>query len=118
MTERIIAFCGLVCSECEAYQATQANDQAWKERIAQKWREEYHADGITADAVNCDGCQTVGGRTIGYCAECKIRACGRERGVSTCAACADYPGCQLIQDFIKQVPSAKTTLDALREQLN
>jgi len=38
---RMIAYCGLVCTDCEAYTATQANDLAALERLAAKAREEY-----------------------------------------------------------------------------
>ena len=39
--ERMIAVCGLDCAKCEAYLATQANDEAAKERVAAKWRAQY-----------------------------------------------------------------------------
>ncbi len=32
--ERILAYCGLVCSECPAYLATQAGDTAALEEVA------------------------------------------------------------------------------------
>jgi hypothetical protein len=32
--ELIIAVCGSDCAKCEAYLATQANDQDWKKRVA------------------------------------------------------------------------------------
>jgi len=31
--DRIIAYCGLVCSDCPAYTATQADDRAALERL-------------------------------------------------------------------------------------
>ena len=36
--DKIIAYCGLVCSDCSAYVATQANDQEALERVAAQWR--------------------------------------------------------------------------------
>lgn len=114
MNDRIIAFCGLTCSECEAYQATQANDDAWKERVAAKWREEFHAPDIDVAAVTCDGCLAFDGRLGAHCYECDIRACGIQRGVANCAACADYQSCEKIAGFFKFAPEAKTTLDSLR----
>ncbi len=114
MNDRIIAFCGLTCSECEAYQATQANDDAWKERVAAKWREEFHSADIDVVAVTCDGCLAFNGRLGAHCYECEIRACGAQRDVANCAACADYQSCEKIAGFFKFAPEAKTLLDSLR----
>jgi hypothetical protein len=108
----LIAACGLDCSKCDAYIATQANDPAALEQIAAKWRVEYNAPAIAAENILCDGCM-AGGRVIGHCAECKIRLCALERGFTTCAECQDY-ACQQLADFFKMVPQAKLNLDALR----
>jgi len=108
----LIAACGLDCAKCDAYIATQANDQAALEQIAAKWRVEYNAPGILATNVLCDGCMT-GGRTFGHCAECKIRLCAVERGLENCAACPDY-ACEQLAAFFQMVPQAKTSLEQLR----
>ena len=84
----LIAACGLDCAKCDAYIATQANDQAALEQIAEKWRVEYNAPVILAANFLCDGCM-AGGRTIGHCAECGIRLCALERGLENCAAVID-----------------------------
>lgn len=114
--ERIIAYCGLACSDCGAYTATQADDRAALERVAAQWRQEYNAPGITVESVLCDGCLT-GPRKCGHCAECNIRACGVARGVANCAHCADYATCDKIQGFFAMVPPARATLDAVRAAL-
>jgi hypothetical protein len=108
----LIAACGLDCAKCDSYIATQANDPAALEKVAEKWRVEYHADGITAANILCDGCME-GGRTIGYCQDCKIRACVQERGLKNCAACPDY-ACETLTEFWKNAPQAKANLEALR----
>ena len=113
MENQIIAFCGLVCSECEGYKATQANDEAWKERVAAQWREEFHTENIDVAAVTCDGCLAFEGRLGGYCTKCEIRACGIERGVENCGTCADYETCAKIAGFIQMVPAVKGTLDSI-----
>ncbi len=109
----LIAACGLDCSKCEAYIATQANDMAALEQVAAKWREEYHAPNIQASNILCDGCM-AGGRTVGNCSECKIRLCAIDRGQENCAACPDY-ACDQLTAFFKMVPQAKETLDGLRK---
>lgn len=113
--DRIIAYCGLVCSECGAYQATQANDPQALERVAAEWREEYNAPGITAAYAVCDGCLGEG-RHCGHCSECDIRACGVRHGVANCAHCEDYP-CARLASFLDAVPIAKATLDEVHRSL-
>jgi len=115
MTDRIVAYCGLVCSDCEAYVATQADDQAALEQVATKWREEYNAPGITVDDVLCDGCLT-GEQKCSHCAECNIRACGVARGEANCAHCDEYP-CEQLASFFDIVPPARTVLDGIRKDL-
>ncbi|MCJ7695886.1 MAG: DUF3795 domain-containing protein, partial [Anaerolineaceae bacterium] len=51
-----IAFCGLDCSQCEAYIVTQADDEEGKIKLAQKWRVEYDSPEIDVVSVTCDGC--------------------------------------------------------------
>jgi hypothetical protein len=51
MMDRIISFCGLICTDCEAYQATQVKDHDWLERVAAGWREEYKNPAFTAENV-------------------------------------------------------------------
>ncbi len=114
---RLIAFCGLDCAQCEAYIATQANDNAAKERIAAKWRVQYNAPDLPIAAATCDGCVTVGGRAGGYCPQCPIRACGIARAVANCAHCADYDACDKLADWFKSVPTARVTLDGIRRAL-
>ena len=112
---KIIAYCGLVCSDCSAYIATQADDQAALEKVAAQWREEYNAPDITVESVLCDGCLD-GGRKCGHCADCEIRACGVERGVINCAHCSEY-ACERLEGFFGFAPDARVALDEIRRSL-
>ena len=114
--DKIIAYCGLVCTGCPAYIATQSGDQGALERVAAQWREEYNAPGITVESVICDGCLTDEGRKCSHCAECEIRACGVTQGVANCAHCAEY-ACQKLEGFFGMVPDARTVLDEIRQGL-
>ncbi len=115
--EKIVAYCGLVCSECPAYVATQADDRAALERVAAQWREQFNASDITADSIICDGCLgSDGGRLAAYCSVCEIRACGIARGVVNCAHCADY-ACERLEGFLGQAPHARAVLDEIRRAL-
>ena len=114
--DKMIAYCGLVCTDCPAYTATQENDQAALERVAAQWREEYNAPDITVESVICDGCLTKGGRKCSHCSECEVRACGVARGVVNCAHCSDY-ACEKLESFFGFVPDAQAVLDEVRHSL-
>jgi hypothetical protein len=115
--ERLIAVCGLDCAKCEAYLATQAKDEAAKERVAAKWREDYNAPNIDAAYVTCDSCLALDGHLGGHCYECEIRACGVGRGLANCAHCVDYGTCEKLAGFIEFVPQVRATLDEIRKAL-
>jgi hypothetical protein len=114
MAEKMIAYCGLVCTKCPAYIATQAGDQEGLERVAAQWSKEFHAKFTAADCL-CDGC-TGGERLSAYCGKCEIRACAVARGVINCAHCDDY-GCEKLTGFFKFAPEAQAALETLREVL-
>lgn len=114
--EPMIGYCGLVCTECEAYVATQANDWPALERMAAKAREEYGQPQATAQGVLCDGCLATTGRQCGYCSECQVRACAVERGMVNCAHCPDY-ACQKLEGFFGMAPVARDTLESIRAGL-
>jgi len=114
--DKTIAFCGLVCTECEAYLATQANDLAALERMAIKSREQFNQPNITAESLMCDGGLAPSDRLCGYCYECQVRACGQERAVANCAHCTDY-ACAKLETFWGMAPQARATLDGIRAGL-
>jgi len=114
--DRIIAHCGLVCSGCPAYIATQAEDRAALEEVAARWREKYNAPSITVESVICDGCLGEEARHCSNWFECEIRACGMARDVINCAHCDDY-ACDKLQVFFQIVPDARTVLEEVRSSL-
>jgi hypothetical protein len=114
---RMIAYCGIVCTDCPGYIATQANDLVKLEELAEHARKEYNMPNVTIASVMCDGCLSNSDRKCGYCAECAIRACGVERGVVNCAHCTDYASCEKLNGFLVMVPSARTALEEIRANL-
>jgi len=87
------------------------------ERVAAQWREQFNWTNITADMILCDGCSDADrGRRSRYCDLCEIRTCALERGVATCAHCADY-GCEKLESFFAHAVSARTVLDDIRTHL-
>jgi len=113
--KKMIAKCGLVCSECPAFIATQKNDDALRAETARKWSEMFHAD-IQAADINCDGCQSASPRLFSHCFECEIRKCALGKKAITCAACAEY-SCQKLDEFLAQVPEARAILEELRKEV-
>lgn len=111
-TKNMVAYCGLVCTDCEAYLATQDNDMVTLAKLAARAQEELGLT-VTPEENMCDGCLTTTGRQFPYCQTCIVRSCGVARGVENCARCRDYP-CKTLLSHAS--PSQKATLDALRAQ--
>ena len=119
----MVAFCGIICTDCPAYLATQSNDREALERVLAHWRKEFNAPHIAIEDIVCDGCLTVDGRLNGYCRQCQIRPCGVERGVPNCAYCDEYVCdklerllaiCDQMEGFFDFARPARATLDSLR----
>lgn len=111
--EKMLAVCGLVCSECPAFIATKNDDDEHRRQVAEQWSKEYGVD-IKPEDVNCVGCTVADGAHIGHWDECEIRKCGFERQVANCAGCDDY-ACEKLVKFFEMVPAAKAALDEVRE---
>ena len=110
--EKMIACCGLVCTDCEAYIATQKNDDQKRKEIAEKWTRQFGHEMKPGD-INCVGC-TAEGPHIGYCGMCQIRSCAQGKNVINCGWCADY-SCDKTEAFFKMAPACKSTLDAVKK---
>ena len=110
--ERMVAFCGIVCTKCPAYLATQKDDDEERKRVAQMWTKQFNTE-IKPETINCDGCLAENGRHIEYCQLCEIRECGLEKGVKNCAFCDEYP-CDKLEGFFAHAPDAQATLEEIR----
>ena len=111
----IVAICGLTCTECPAFLATQNDSDEERKRVAETWSKEYNSD-INPEDINCDGCLPGQSRYFQHCFECDIRACGIARGLENCAHCDDY-ACEKLERFLGIVPTARTKLDSIRAGL-
>lgn len=108
----MIAFCGLDCSKCEGYLATQANEDDRRAKVAKQWSALYNAD-IKPEHINCDGCRSEGQKFF-YCSNiCEIRKCCIEKDIANCAACDMY-ACDKLKKFFELAPEANIALDKLR----
>lgn len=105
--------CGVVCATCDAFIATQNNDPALFAKLAEQFKQNFGED-IAPEKIRCDGCMNDGAH-IGFCFECAIRKCVIERGIETCADCAEFP-CAKGQFIWTEVSVSKARLIKLREE--
>ena len=106
--EKMISYCGLVCSACPALLATKANDDGKRKEVAELWSKQYGFV-LKPEDISCDGC-LADGRLLGYCGTCEIRKCAREKKFINCADCKDYP-CKKLDVILKSASHAKITSD-------
>ena len=115
--QEMIAYCGLVCTGCPAYLATQKDDDEERRRVAELWTKQYGHE-FTPEDINCDGCLSETGRLSGYTENiCEIRRCARGKGVVNCAHCEEYEACEKLAAFFEQAPGAREKLEEVRERL-
>lgn len=113
--EKMIAFCGLTCSECPAYIATQREDDDERRKVAEMWSKEFKVE-LKPEDINCDGCISNSERLFGHTKVCEIRKCGLDKKIKNCAYCDEY-ACEKLTDFFKVAPEAKNNLDEVRKSL-
>ena len=113
---RIVAYCGLVCSSCPILLATQKDDEDERKRVVELVRKQYGKECIVED-INCDGCLTEGPRIWKLCSICPIRKCAKQRNAENCVYCVEYQ-CETLTKFFKESPEAKETLDKIRAELS
>ena len=111
MTEQMLAYCGIDCSQCPAYLATQADDVEKLTSLAQEWFE----GSTDYSIIVCDGCNS-GGRIMQWCAQCPTRACVVEIGLENCAHCDQY-GCEKLLKVFELSEDAKANLENIRAAL-
>lgn len=109
---KMVAYCGIVCTECPAYIATKNDDKELREKTAIEWSKMFGAE-INPEQIYCDGCLQDEGHLISHCSECEIRACGKEKKVKNCAYCDDF-ACEKLEKFFEFVPPAKKILEDIK----
>jgi hypothetical protein len=106
--KEIVAYCGIVCTECPAYKATRENDNKARAKVAEEWSIQFKHP-FKPEEINCDGCLAVGKRLVNYCSACEIRKCGSGQHVLNCGYCLQYP-CDKLNDFHTRARGTKYEL--------
>lgn len=110
----MISVCGLNCSACPAFLATQKNDDEERKNVAGMWSKQFNAE-IKPEDINCNGCASRKEPHFNYCAVCEIRKCGLERNIDNCAGCKDY-ACEKLSQLHNMAPEAKQNLEEERKK--
>jgi hypothetical protein len=113
--QKMIAYCGLVCSNCPAFLATKKDDDIAREKTAAFYHEKYGFN-LKLEDINCDGCLSEGSKLLIYCQSCDIRRCCREKSLNNCAVCTEQP-CEKLKKFHEFSTEAKTCFDALVKEI-
>lgn len=114
--EKIIAFCGIICSDCPAFLATHNDDDDARKKTAELWAKQFNVD-LKPEDINCKGgCPSEGENVFSYCKVCQIRKCGQDKGLQNCAHCEEYV-CEKLGDFFNHAPGPKDVLDGIRANL-
>ena len=124
-----LGICGLDCSSCEAFIATEKNDDELRRKTAREWTEKYNERGdplVKPEEINCRGClsdgpaspdsaswASQGGPLYAHCFQCEIRKCGLEKGIKNCGECREYR-CKKLANRQETMPGAKENCDAVK----
>ncbi len=103
-----IAYCGVNCSTCPAYVATQKNQKVVRIKIAELWSDKENQ--YEACEITCKGCQEPWGKKFRHCTECKVRACARKKLHTTCAECSEYP-CNILNELLQTLDEKIVRID-------
>jgi len=85
--------CGVYCGACSTYRAYNDKDQAlidWEIKMGMP-REEIFCKGCYSNLIN------------EWCSNCDFRKCVKQKGISYCFECTEFP-CKKLIDFSKTRP--------------
>lgn len=109
--DKLIAYCGLDCSKCEARKATINNDDDLRIKVAKEWSKLNNVI-ITKEMINCEGCRMDGLKTP-FCDKlCPIKLCASQKNIETCGDCDELDKCDKIKMIIS---NNKEALERLKK---
>ena len=108
----MIAYCGMDCTKCDGYLATQEDNDLKRQEVAKNWSAKYNTE-IKPEQINCHGCKSDGLKFFFTESICEIRKCNIEMETENCAKCDKYI-CEKLGEFIKLAPPVGEALELLR----
>ena len=95
--------CGLYCGVCAIHIAHRSGNEKFKERLASLYKGGVpgkgtlpNSENLSTEDIRCDGC--LSGCLFMHCQQCDIRNCTREKRITGCHECDDFP-CAHIDNF-------------------
>ncbi|NVM18419.1 MAG: DUF3795 domain-containing protein [Candidatus Lokiarchaeota archaeon] len=110
---KMLSYCGINCTECPEYLATQKNDEKEIKKIANQWSSD--AMKFTPEEIYCDGCSNEG-KLFNWAPKCDKRICCIDKKLENCAYCGDYI-CSILKNSLDKSPSAKQNLEEIKQNL-
>lgn len=93
----LIGFCGDNCGLCPRYIATKSGDIHNLEKVWDLWvRVGWRDKDTSPEEVACSGCTSVIS-----CRYDNVRICAKNKGITNCGECIDYPCQEIIKVFEK-----------------
>lgn len=97
--DKLIGYCGLDCRKCDAYIATQTNNEQLRQKTAELWAKLNNAP-ITAEMINCDGCRAGERKTVFCESMCEIKKCAESKKLEICADCENKMSCDILNTIV------------------
>ncbi len=102
----MISACGVICSDCPAYQGS-TKGTAHQDRVVEAWHRIYKLN-MTPDRITCGGCLGSDKDLFYTMGDCQARRCCLSKGFKSCAecpdqACADLEKAQSTWDEVPQL---------------
>ncbi len=121
---KVLGCCGIVCSNCDIYKATQNADNDLPAIVFERqieWGYGYrfqllYGRKYTMKDIHCNGCPIENKHAFLYIENCQMRTCALEKNLINCAYCTEYPCKELQAFFDKTHVTAKKTLDDIRSR--
>ncbi len=107
---QMMAVCGIICSKCDMFQAT--NNLEIAKNIVDWFKKERNED-VKLEDIHCSGCK--GDRTKNWSADCWIlQCCVDEKSLEFCCECDTFP-CEKLVQWSKGCEGYGIALNRLKE---
>jgi len=108
----MMSACGVMCSDCPAYRGTDRGP-AHQRQVAEAWHRIYGLNEPPAN-IACGGCLGPDEDLFHTMGRCRARRCCLEKGLRSCAECAEVacPALEQAQAVWDSVPALASRLSA------